>query len=169
MAWLPPVLTAGGFLPQIGSASAMRQNPLQSAQEGNEIALLVLCETDLETVVVKIDHRSEICRKPVVEIGCARGECAENGALEASHGLPLATDERAAWIGHLDQGARGFVAERIEWQVRRAAHRVDEADVQRRRDGVIAGIRRVVTGRTGADDRRRAPEGGLIIDPGDPS
>src|SRR5262249_48615794 len=37
--------------------------PLQGSQEGNEIALLVLCETDLETVVVKIDHRSEICRK----------------------------------------------------------------------------------------------------------
>src|SRR5262249_55422196 len=141
---------------------------LQSSQKGNEIALLVFCETDLEAVVVKIDHRPEIGRKPVVEIGGTSGERAENGALEASHVLPLATDERAAWIGDLDDLVRRFIAKRIERHVRRTARRVDQADVQRRHDGVVAGIRRVVTGRTGADDGRRAPEGWLIIDPGDP-
>src|SRR5262245_31593288 len=104
-----------------------------------------------------------------MEIGCARGERAENGALEASYMLPLATDERAAWIGHLDECARGFVAERIEWHVRGAAPSVDEADVQRRHHGVVACIRRVVTGRTGADDCPRAPESWLIIETGDPS
>src|SRR5262249_43899890 len=35
-------------------------------------------------------------------------------------------------------------------------------------NGVVASIRRVVTGRTSADDRRRAAESWLIIDTGDP-
>jgi hypothetical protein len=103
-----------------------------------------------------------------VEVGSAPGEPAQDRSLEAPDVLPLAGEERASRIGDDRDLAGGLVAERVDGHVADgkpelivhavAPHldgdgRLGDADVQRRRNRVVAGVRRVVARRARTDDR----------------
>src|SRR5215510_3064745 len=139
----------------------------QGSQECHEIGLLPLAELQVESAIVELDDGGQGGRGAVVEVRSAAGEPAENGTLDASDVLPEPGDECPSRVGHdLELTAR-LVPERVDGHV---AHgqaelvvhaitavgdghgRRHDADVERRRDGVIAGMWSVVARRAGAEN-----------------
>src|SRR6201999_2582262 len=59
---------------------------------------------------------------------------------------------------------RGLVAQRVERHVLGAARGIDQADVERGDDRVVAAVGRGVAARARAVQRRRLAERGLVVD-----
>src|SRR5919109_158765 len=78
--------------PQLCSAHSERP------EEGDEVRLLLVSESDVEPHVVEVDDGLQRGRRAVVEIRRAAGEPAEDGALKLPDVLPLPGDERQAEV-----------------------------------------------------------------------
>src|SRR3954467_10204687 len=112
---------------------------LQREKKCDEVVVLAVAQTELKTIVVEVDDRIEIVCEAIVKVRGACRETPQYRALEAADVAPIPGDERASGIGGLhDERWIVFVAQCVERHVRRTAQRVGEADVERRRNGVVA-------------------------------
>src|SRR3974390_1534979 len=68
-------------------------------QEIHEIFLLLLCESDVEALVIEVHHVEQSRRRAVMKVGRPPGESAQDGPLESSDVLALAADQGSARIG----------------------------------------------------------------------
>jgi len=148
---------------------------LESVQEGDEFDLLLVGQIHLKTLVVEVDELREILRSSIVEIWRPRGEATKDGAFDTVDVAALPREERFARIGGVDDvGINGSRIERIgaafdfvDRQIGKIELRggtgndgigfvsgiVSGADIERKREGVITDIGRVVTGGAVADER----------------
>ena len=99
-----------------------------------------------------------------MEVRRPRRQRAQRRSLEAADVLPLAGHQRPARIGGLRDRAGRLVSQGVERHVRRSPARVGQADVERQRHRVVAGVGRVVAGRAGALDHRHAE---VVVQAGD--
>src|SRR6185503_20742400 len=98
----------------------------------------------------------------VVEEGFARGESAQDRALQLPDVAEAAGYQRAPRVGHRDDLAGDLATEAVDRQVldaevllRRAVQAgVGHPDVDRQRRRVVPDLGAVVAGRAGAGDRR---------------
>jgi hypothetical protein len=98
----------------------------------------------MEARVVEVENVREGGGGAVVEVGSASSQTSQDGALEFADVGALAGDHRAADVGDLRDHAGGVAQHRDQGQVRSAARRIHEADVQRRGPRVIANVWRIV-------------------------
>src|SRR5215831_14842994 len=59
-----------------------RSPRLERKQESDQIGFLVVGEADAEALIVEVDDRTQVARRAVVEIRCARREPPEDRTLE---------------------------------------------------------------------------------------
>src|SRR5881397_1891017 len=85
-------------------------------EEGDEVRLLLVSESDVEPHVVEVDDSIQRGRRAVVEIRRAAGDPAEDRALKLPNVLPLAGDERPAGVGDRHRRMRRVVLQRVAWQ-----------------------------------------------------
>ena len=105
-----------------------------------------------------------------MEIRRPGGEPTQNRSLELADVCPLAGFHGSTGIGRLDHFAGCDALQRIERHIRGAARCIGQADVQRRLDRMIAGVRRVVARRARPRERighRDAIRKGLVVQTGD--
>src|SRR6266568_6290261 len=119
---------------------------LLSPKECDQVRYFGVCETDAEASVVELNDVGQGCSRAIMEIGSARGQAAKNRPLEPSDVLPLAGDESPARISRLDTDIGRVVLQSVEGQIGSPARGVRQADIQRRRDRMVADIGRVVAG-----------------------
>jgi len=134
-------------------------------QEIHEIGLLLLRKSDAKSLVVKIHRIQQGRSRTVVEIRCARGEPAQNGPLDFADISALPGDQGTSRIGNPKNlpGERPLPAGQGEHRQtgnvenRRALRpRVGDPDVERRLEGMVADIGRIVTGATESGKARDA-------------
>jgi len=69
----------------------------ECVQEIDQVSLLLVAETNIETLVVEIDHVTQGGSRTVVEIGRTRRKPTQDWPLEAADIFALATDQ--SWPG----------------------------------------------------------------------
>ena len=155
------------------------------AQEVGQINDILLAHTHLKALVVEIRNVDQRLCGTVVEVRRAGGKAAEDRSLELADMCELAVNQGLTEIrGRLAVVAGLSVHQLAYLDPRQVAHvepahilgRVSRAeiagpDVQRRREGMVAHIRRVVAGAAGPRERGNAARyqsalGNVVIDPG---
>ena len=157
---------------------------LQAPEERDEVGLLLFAEPERKAPVVEIHDVAQRGGRTVVEVRRPTGEPTQDRSFEASDVLPATGDHRPPRVGDDLDLARRPVAERVDRHVPDGQpepvvdavaalpdrHRwLGDANVQGRRHGVVAGVRRVVTRRAGADNRDVEATGSaeVVVDAGD--
>ena len=143
-------------------------------QEVDEIRLVFAAEADVEPLIIKVDDVPQGFSRTVVEIRRTGGEATEDRSLKSTDVLALAADHGAAGIGHfVDLSGERTVFELAGYREHRQASNVEywrgffacvgNADIERRLDGMMSDIRRVVAG---AAEARNAFNIEIIVEAG---
>src|SRR5262249_34582206 len=73
----------------------------ERVEEIDQVGFFLVGKADSEALVVEVDDVAQAGGRTVVEVGGARGEPAQDRALEAADVLALAADHRPARVGDL--------------------------------------------------------------------
>src|SRR5579872_4627131 len=126
---------------------------LERIQEIHEIGFLLIRKSDAESLVIEIHRIPQGRGRTVVEVWRSRREPTQNGALDLADIGALSGDQRASRVGDLEylagerplragQGEHGQSGDVERWRAFCAC--IGDADIERRLDGMIADIGRVV-------------------------
>lgn len=160
---------------------------LEGFQEGDEVVLVLLGKVEIETRVIEIHGIHQGGCRSIMEIGCPPSHTAEDRPFDFADMVELAVDQRLPKVrrglavvcrqtrgrvrlAHRDlrQVAQVKPAQADKWTARAG---VASANVQRRREGVVADVRRVMAGAACSlkrwdAARNQAPSCHVVIDAG---